>query len=359
MTTVNPALSVPPPRVLMPQLDWPGLSERARALGLALEYSPYGPEFSAPQSKQLPEQLARVFALPDYAAITLSGPDTQTFLQGQLTNDVAALAIGDTQLSGYCTAKGRLLATGWLSRTAEQDYLWVVSSPLVQALCKRLKMYVMRAKVQVQSLSDTHLVLGLHRFPTLASNEVGLIPLRLRLPQQQFGEGSCLLVVAQEALLTTWQSLGQHGAVGASQEWRAIEIQAGLARITSPTSELFVPQMVNFELTGGVSFKKGCYPGQEIVARSQYLGKLKRRMLIASFDGESLALPAADVWLGLPGKTEAIGQIVMSARSGPHNVCLVEAGEVPAEAQLWTQLPSGDPLRLVRQELPYAIEKIA
>ncbi len=360
MTNSLPAPPVSPPRVLMPQVLWPELSDLAQTLQLGFELGPYGPEFSPERSAPVtPEQVAQLHALPDYGALSLSGPDTQTFLQGQLTNDVAALSIGDTQLTGYCTPKGRLLASGWLIRRAEQEYVWIVSSPLVAALAKRLKMFVMRAKVQVQPLLETHFVLGLHRATPALLADVDPAALPLALPEVRFGSGTYLVLLPLAQVAQTWSVLSSQAQICSTQDWRALEIEAGVARITASTSELFVPQMVNFELTGGVNFKKGCYPGQEIVARSQYLGKLKRRMMIASFAGEAQVLPAADVLRDPSANHEAIGQIVMSARVEANTLCLVETGELTSQTQLWTQSVDGKPLELAQRPLPYAIEKIA
>ncbi len=362
--TAPPAPQLPahPVRVLMPQLDWPNLSARASQLHQSLTISDYGPEFTP--LERVTARASWCSALPDYAAIVFSGQDAQGFLQGQLTNDVAALAVHDTQLSGYCTPKGRLLATGWLLRSAEQEYTWIVSSPLAQALAKRLKMYVMRSKVGVDVCLDSHQVIGVHACPPVlqAALEQGPWSI-LHLPVQRMGANCLLLCVALPDLIGLWERLLVEVSAQPSHWWRGLEIRAGLARITAATSELFVPQMVNFELTGGVSFKKGCYPGQEIVARSQYLGKLKRRMVLTSKGSGEAPPPGADVWAQPPSAdsvlVEPIGQVVAAAELPEGTFCLIETSQAQSDNGFYVRSADGSVDVLTPQALPYLIEKIA
>ena len=201
--------------------------------------------------------------LTDWGVIRASGPDAGHFLQGQLTQDVEHLADGEARLAGYCSAKGRLLASFVMWRSGPQDILLACSADLLAAVLKRLAMFVLRAKCK---LADASVDLPLSGLAGAAT----LLPGALHLPDA--------LVAGQAVPRALW--VGAPAAAAAPLDidaWRWLEVHSGVARIVAATAEQFVPQMVNLELVGGVNFQKGCYPGQEIVARSQYRGTLKRR----------------------------------------------------------------------------------
>jgi folate-binding protein YgfZ len=205
-------------------------------------------------------------------------------------------------LNGYCTAKGRLLASVHQWVDPERVSL-IVSRPLAAPLAKRLSMFVLRAKAKVHERSASYLCLGLAGVgigPALAAFglQTPLAGTVERGADESVALGldsivvdtqpipCALLVLPIDRLGKAWPALTEHLQPLSSVHWRWTEVLAGRPRITPRTSEHFVPQMVNLDLVGGVSFKKGCYPGQEVVARSHYLGKLKRRMF-----GGSVALP--------------------------------------------------------------------
>jgi tRNA-modifying protein YgfZ len=347
MTTPSaPALASPPASAKVLALNWDldqaqGLAEPFK---LSVADSPYGPQ-AVPRKTASPGNFDSPFlaVLTDYAVLSISGPDSATFLQGQLTNDVHALAIGEAQLNSFCTPKGRMLASGWLYRSQEHVYLWAVCTTLVTALQKRLGMFVMRSKAKV-ALEPALVVLGASKVTLSSQFNVAALGSQVR-----------MAIVPLEQAVAAWNASPElHGA---SERWRALEITQGVARITAHTSELFVPQMLNFELVGGVNFKKGCYPGQEIVARSQYLGKLKRRMYRVSGVGDKLPLPGSDVWAKAD---EPTGQVVACARTGPGHVeCLIEVQTDAISQPLRAQTTQGVYLELTLLELPYAIVKIA
>ena len=235
---------------------------------------------------------SRISTLVGMAA---QGPDAAAFLHGQLSQDVSSLDEHHARLGGYCSAKGRLLASAWLMRPApETVWLWMDASVQATTL-KRLSMFVMRSKLTLRDLSDSSTAVGLvgtsaARALAPGSADALTAPWQSGLVDGLADEGPAMLVRLPDVLgATRWCWLGPQSRaatvverVGALPEgsWAWLEVMSGVPRIEARTADQFVPQMINFELVGGINFKKGCYPGQEIVARSQYRGTIKRRLFL-------------------------------------------------------------------------------
>lgn len=306
-----------------------------------------------------------VTPLTDLGLIAANGEDAARFLHGQLTNDVEHLDITEARLTGYCTPKGRLLASFLMWKTGDTIMLELPRQiqPPVQ---KRLQMFVLRSKAKLTDESDNHALLGLGGakaadalktwFPALPAVPLAKVD----------GPAGTLIRVADAlgaprfqwiAPLTTaelaWPELIKTLAPVGTHIWRLTDIHAGIPQITQATQEQFVPQMINFELIDGVNFKKGCYPGQEIVARSQYLGKLKRRMLLASIE-------AADVRAGTEvfsstDPEQPCGMIVNAEPSlQGGSDCLVEI-KMAATTDGSVHLASAQGPSLRFGELPYSL----
>ena len=224
--------------------------------------------------------------LSDLGLIGVRGNDVELFLQGQLTNDVRKLENSEVQYNGMCTPKGRLLASFLMWRRAGE---WFIQLPahLQESIQKRLTMYVLRAQVSLSDVREQWVRIGLAgsgaealiarlsvSVPSAAmhSAENEFLGV-LRLDQERFQ-----LVVRKDMAENLLATLAREASLIDAAQWQWLEIRAGIPSIVSATQEQFVPQMVNFDLIQGVDFKKGCYTGQEIVARMHYLGKLKRRM---------------------------------------------------------------------------------
>lgn len=213
--------------------------------------------------------------LRDWGVIRALGADAASFLHGQLTQDFALLDRDHARLAGFCTAKGRLLATmvGW--RGGDDEILLALPAETLAATLKRLSMFVLRAKCKLTDASAEFAVYGLLGTP--AADAWTLVcegdAVQIALP----GSGRALRVQPAAAAAPA-------GAEITPDDWTGAEAAAGLAWVRGATVEAFVPQMINFEVLGGVNFKKGCYPGQEIVARSQYRGTLKRRLQVFETD---------------------------------------------------------------------------
>lgn len=299
--------------------------------------------------------------LDELGTLEVVGADAASFLHSQLTNDVLHLDERHVQRNGYCTAKGRLLATFEAWRQADAIRL-ELPREILPAIAKRLSMFVLRAKARVADASGQWATLALVG-PGAAT---ALRAAGAEVPEA--GEtralGAVLLTGAPAGsrLHERYLLRGPQAEVGewrrrldlptvAAGVWWWSQIDAGLPTVFAATQEKFVPQMINYEVLAGVSFKKGCYPGQEVVARSQYLGKLRRRMGLGHVDGTAQA--AADVYA--EGAAEPVGQVVMAAAApgGGMDVLfecpLDRAGERPL------RVGRADGPLLHTRPLPYAL----
>jgi folate-binding protein YgfZ len=241
-----------------------------------------------------------VYAVLDqFGVIDVHGDDAARFLHGQLTHDVQTLEAGNARLAGFCSPKGRLLATLLLWRTADAVRM-LVSADLVAPVQKRLSMFVLRAKARLSDASQDLAIVGFAGDVRAAlSRCFDALPdgVHVKLDAACGDAASGELIRVPDAHgMSRFLWVGPKAAVGAKLAaletthgmrrvdpalWDWLDIQAGEPRVSAATSEQFVPQMINFELIGGVNFRKGCYPGQEVVTRLQYRGTLKRRAMLA------------------------------------------------------------------------------
>ncbi|WP_066738009.1 folate-binding protein YgfZ [Cupriavidus sp. D384] len=286
----------------------------------ATEFPPLADSFAA-----LPAA-AIVTAPAGLGLIRVAGDDAASFLHTQLTNAVEDLTADAARLAGYCSPKGRLMASFLAWRDAEGIVLQL-SADIQPAIQKRLTMFVLRAKARLSDLSATHRVLGVAgagaetalrqaglpapQGPLAVAHADGVTVIRLADAE---GEARWQIVAAADRADALQQTLGATLAAAAPAFWDWLDIGAGIPRITAPTQEQFVPQMINFELVGGVNFRKGCYPGQEVVARSQYRGTLKRRMWRVQGEG---AVPAAAAEIFRPEDPEQPCGMIVNAAASP------------------------------------------
>lgn len=257
--------------------------------------------------------------------ISVHGKDAAAFLQGQFSNDVDQVDETHSQLSAYCTPKGRILGLFRLFRRGDTYYLRLPLDTL-DAVLERLRRYVLRAEVTLEDATDNFIrigVTGKEAAEELAS-AIGRPPEReggalqtqelavLRVP----GKHPRFEVYALtfDAAKRLWDTLNVRGAPVGLAAWQLTEIQAGLPNVYANTVELFIPQMLNLQLIDGVNFRKGCYPGQEIVARTQYLGALKRRMYLGRIAVDAPPMPGDPLYASADGG-QAAGHIV---ESQPH-----------------------------------------
>lgn len=303
-----------------------------------------------------------VCALRERGLIRASGEDAGNFLHNLLTNDINGLAADRVQRAGLCTPKGRLLAD-FLVWHEGDAWMLQVSADILPAILKKLTMYVLRAKVKLADMSGERVAIGLSG-PDAANlvaalggampSPMGSAPLPDGGSVIGLDVQRCQMVVDAAQAPEVFQRLAQRARPVGAAAWRWLEIARGIPGVTAPVQEQFVPQMVNFELIGGVGFKKGCYPGQEIVARTQYLGKIKKRMFRlhlaqgSTSAGENLFAPETG--------DQVCGTVVSSAPSprGGMELLGVLPASVAAAGIVHLGSPAGPPLSLL--ELPYQID---
>jgi folate-binding protein YgfZ len=287
------------------------------------------------------------------ALLGVTGDDAAAFLHAQFTNDVQALAVGEAQWNGWCSAKGRLLATFLLLREA-RGFLLMLPAEIAPGVAKRLGMFVLRSKVKIEDVSELHSRIGIAGpgAAALVAQYWRGVPEPMRSVQKdgatcvalEAGRFVAFVPAAAPAFRELLSSAGERAAADA---WEWTSIQAGVPTIVAATQEAFVPQMANFELVGGVSFKKGCYPGQEIVARMQYRGGLKRRMALGHVEGDERPLPGQSVYSGAFAD-QAAGTIVNAAPApgGGFDALVVAQLEALARRDLRWKAPDGPPVEI-------------
>jgi folate-binding protein YgfZ len=308
-----------------------------------------GQDFGEPGAELVAARDATIVVpLVDQDLIRASGEDAHVFLHNLLTNDVENLPADGVRFAGFCTAKGRLLATFHLWHDGP-DLLLALSADIQPAILKKLSMFVLRSKVK---LTDPGLVLiglagvGARAVVDALADRVRAIPV---------GGNRYLLALTPAAAIELWPQLAAQATPAGVAAWRWLEIAAGQPRVVAATQEAFVPQMMNMELpaVGGVSFTKGCYPGQEIVARTQYLGKVKRRMYRARID-QALP-PGTEVFTAESGEQHCGALVTVAPAPAGGHECLVVVQSSGAEAgEVFAGKPGGPP-RLTLLAQPYDI----
>ncbi|HMH19390.1 MAG TPA: folate-binding protein [Burkholderiales bacterium] len=303
-----------------------------------------------------------IFVLLDHLGVLqFSGEDAETFLQGQLSCDVAGVSLRSSAYGAYCSPKGRMLANFLLWR-GEAGFFMALSRDILPVVQKHISKFVLRSKVKVSDASDGVVLAGVSgphadrilqsAFPDFPAkpDEVRHAPgtgtvLRLR-------DGRLVLALAASAAPALLRQI--EGSIKRANAgiWRWLEIRQGLPLVTASTQDQLIPQMVNLELIGGVSFDKGCYPGQEVVARTQHRGKVKRRMFLAN-----VAAPAAagDALYSDDFGDQASGMVVNSEASpdGGHDLLAVVQTASREGSTVHLKSLAGPALRFLA--LPYAV----
>ena len=289
-------------------------------------------------------------ALDSLAFIKVHGTDAQEFLQGQLSNDIAAIADNAAQLNAYCNPKGRMLAVMRVVRHGD-GFGMIVPRELADGLIARLKMYVLRAKVEIGIDADLALAgrIGVGDVDNADNIKWASVA---GIESRQIGIGDKKTIGAIADLCGG----GEMTSGGGDDAWRRIDILSGIAQVYPATAEQFIPQMVNLDLVDGVSFSKGCYPGQEIIARLRYLGKVKQRMLVGTVDGGDNA-DIGDIAVGASVYAQdekKVGIVVDAVKyAGEIIVGATAAADLGNDAELRIGAPDG--AALTRIELPYSI----
>lgn len=328
--------------------------------GLATDGSSFG---AAAEELAAAQGGAVLAPLVDLGLIRASGADTADFLHNLLTNDIKGISAGGGRFAGFCTAKGRLLALLLIWRDGD-DFLLMLPRDILPMILKKLSMYVLRSKVKLTDASAERVLLGyaaaigVSPAPTLGEAATGLPRFgvaaidggqAIRLDDRRW-----MLALDAATIGSRWPQLTATARPVGLAAWQWLEIAAGQPRVVAATQEAFVPQMLNMELpaVAGVSFSKGCYPGQEIVARTQYLGKIKRRTYRARL--ETAVVPGTHVYAPETGDQHCGAVVSLAPSPAGGFECLVCAQSGAVEAgEVHVGTPAGERLKFL--PLPYEL----
>jgi tRNA-modifying protein YgfZ len=290
---------------------------------------------------------ATVIPVTHFDLLRFSGPDAKTFLQGQLTCDLDQVTPDQAQFGGYCTPKGRLLAN-FMLMSMRQGYLMQLPADVAASVAERLRKFVLRSEVKIERESNLR-VLGLAgpAAPALLQQELGVSPRGrlamghharasvVRLPGEDF-----LIIAASTEMAALWETMAKLAVPAGAECWNWAQIRAGVPWITAATQDQFLPQMIGLDAIGGVSFDKGCYTGQEIVARTHYLGDVKRKLRFGRTRG---GVRAGDALLAAG---QQCGTVLNAASVPGEGRALLAVVSEQADAQSTVQTANGEPVDL-------------
>ena len=293
-----------------------------------------------------------VSSLSHLGVIRVEGEDAASFLHNQLTNDVLLLDSNHCRLGAYCNAKGRMQVSVVYYKRAADEILLICRRDLLPQTIKRLSMFVLRAKVKLSDASAEYALRGLVGD---AMSDLCTDAEPWQRHMQVDGADVLTLYPALEQPRALWIApIGTavpEGAVMSEDEWQFGEVMSGVAWVEQATFEAFIPQMLNYESVDGVNFKKGCYPGQEVVARSQFRGTLKRRAFIVQ---SAMRLQAGQEVFSSTDAAQPCGLIAQAASLEASHVAIAELQVAATEGgSLHIGAPQGAELRLL--PLPYAL----
>jgi len=304
---------------------------------------------------------AFAISLDDLAVLRASGVDAADFLHGQLTQDITGLPPGSARLAAYCTPKGRVLATLIIMRDPDctDDLLALVKADIAPSLVKRLSMFVLRAKAKLEVSSLR--VVGVDSASGSTDNSVSLTPPAGAAPWSVVKNDQGIWIsapAAEDSGHRWWLIAGSEASIPSPEHelsaWQAADIEAGLPWIETATQDVFIPQTLNLDLIDGVNFTKGCYPGQEVVARSHYRGTVKRRMAYGIALTNNTPAAGTDIYDAARPESPS-GRIINAAtREGRTHLLLEVHLSEMSTAQY--RVGSADGTPIVLHPLPYSIE---
>lgn len=270
-----------------------------------------------------PDKQAVLAPLTHLAVLTVSGKDAASFLQGQTTCDIYTLTESRPALGAYCNAKGRAIST-FIVIKRQESFLLILTCDLLDSVRKKLQMYVLRADVQLTDRSDDLCISGIANIEVSPQENLYVYP--------QLDNGFLFIGNLEETRLF-WSEITQRQPLNLvnSSAWLGLDIKAGIPWLYSQTSEEFVPQMLNLDKLGAISFNKGCYTGQEIVARTHYLGKNKRAMYQANCLTTSDIVPGCTV---IDDQDAVLGTVILAAAHDDVTQLLVVLKDQAAETKI-------------------------
>ncbi len=339
--------------------DWQGFLASTQANineGVVHDFGDAAAERAAAESGSI------VCDLSQFGTLQVSGEDAQGFLQNLLSNDIRETDSGKAQLTSFNNAKGRMLASMLVWRTGD-DYLLHMPRGLCETLRKKLSMYVLRSKVKISDISDDKVCIGISGAKVIDSLQKTYPDLPAEsMSVSNTAEASLIRRDANRIQIVSdaahaqvlWQSLSAAATPAGAPCWDWLDIRAGIPFILPQTQEAFVPQMVNFELIGGINFKKGCYPGQEVVARMHYLGKAKRRMYLARVMTDVAPQPG-DKAFSAADPAQACGEVVNAAQAAHGGYEMLVVTQTESADSFPVHLGALTGPRLEFEPLPYAL----
>lgn len=302
-----------------------------------------------------------LFVLDQLGCLLVEGRDARKFLQGQVTCDMNQLSATHTVIGGHCNTKGRLLfsfrAMLLGADEGSERIALLMHRGLLAAAEQALAKFIVFSKASL-SQDNTYRALGLAG----SFDDLSQLPAAANDAAIQTGNGSLarvhgdrfIYLLKEEAAIAFLQSASTRCQLRGHHEWNLAEIRSGLGQVVPGTEDMFIPQMLNMQITGGVSFTKGCYIGQEVVARMQYRGKLKRHMRRLEIHDTSLPLPGAPLYT--EGSSQSVGNLVLAAPNGAHSEMLaVVTDEAFARDALY--LDQEGQQKLSPLDLPYSIDQ--
>ncbi|MCK4841492.1 MAG: folate-binding protein YgfZ [Methylococcales bacterium] len=267
-----------------------------------------------------------ITAVSHLSIIKVTGKDASQFLQGQLTCNINELTESNSFFAAFCNAKGRAISTLLIIKAAD-SFLLILPKVLIEKVIKKLQMYILRSDVQLIDDSDELCLTGLTTDKTdllsLPDNAFDVFQntdIIIKLPANKH---RFLIIACAEQSISTWKTVIDKNAISMinSESWRYQDILAGLPWLTDTTSEEYIPQMLNIDKLGGISFKKGCYTGQEIIARTHYLGKAKRELLLAECG--STELLDNNILVISDNNEQSLGKVIAIQANNNHCIMLI------------------------------------
>ena len=309
------------------------------------------------------EPHSSIYTLGDWTVLSVGGADASDFLHGQFTNDLLALPEGQAQLSAYCMPKGQMIANFLIWRTVEGSYRIALPSGLDQAVLQRLQLFKLRADVEIESLADKISLFGVTP-SCLEENPRSPV----ELPQFPLGKAEAgpytaiawpgqrrrwLVICPPDAASALW--IESEAPSPGSDLWRFWDIEDGIPFVRAENREQFVPQHLNLDLINAINFGKGCYPGQEVVARMKYRGQIKFRTYRLSGDCDEAPIPGDSIHLSENPDARPCGRVVDARIPPGGGPCQMLASVRAADAgqPLRLQRPDGPPLEQL--PLPYKL----
>ena len=304
--------------------------------------------------------------LSDLGLIQVNGSDARDFLQNQFCNDLREVDDQHSQINAYCNPKGRVLAVMRILRKNDA-YLLLLPNELIETIVKRLKMFVLMSDVIISDISDSLIGVGIlgveiqnyftrsyFALPDIADgclSEGEIITVKLPGIVPRF-----VVLAPLPTMKNIWQKMASEYKPMPTDAWTFADIQSGIPQVFSATSAAFVPQMLNLHAIKGLSFSKGCYPGQEVVARMHYLGTLKRRMYLCHVEGQNCPLPGATLFAENNTDDQGVGKIVHAAANPQGGCDFLAVMQIKAVESDQIYLDNTKKDKVIFKDLPYSVE---